>query len=221
MWNLIIMYLLLIPAVAVFIHNKHKFGADMPRTVAIKAACTTIIAVTAVWGTAAAPAEWRTYVTFITVGLILGLIGDIVICQKGTGGFLSGMIYFALGHVCYIVGFLQISKYAKWSIPIFAILYLSIVLIVRKLDIHPGKLTVPAAVYCAIIIFMVSLAATAAFSLSKGFIVLTGAILFAISDGILAYGTFGKKHTAKVDTFGLYCYFTGQSLFAVTIYCFI
>lgn len=219
MWYVIVMYVLLIPGVALFLRSKHNLGGESLRTVAIKGACTTVIVLTAIAGTAAAPENPPIYALLVTAGLIFGLIGDVVICRKETGGMVSGMIFFALGHLSYIAAFLRLSRYAVWGIPIFAGIYLLLLLLVRKMNLHLGKLLIPTAIYAAIITAMVSLSMTIPCSVKYGFVLPVAAILFAVSDGILAYGAYGGEKSNALDSFGLYCYYIGQSLFAVSIYC--
>lgn len=221
MWTLIVMYILLIPCVALFICSKHKLGEDIPPTIAVKAICTTIIVVAAIILTAGISEPLHIYAILIAAGLTLGLVGDVTICQSAPGGFLFGMIFFGLGHFFYIAAFLQVSEHAVWAILVFAVIYLIFLYIIRKLvKMHPDfkYMAIPISIYGAVISAMVSLAVTVSFSTGYGLILLVGAALFAVSDGILAYGFVGKK-SDRLDTFGLYCYFIGQSLFAVSLYC--
>lgn len=230
MWGLIILYVLLIPCVALYLREKHRPHSDVPRIVALKAACTTMIVLAAVIGAAGAPAQARLYVILVAAGLVFGLVGDVVICQEAPGGFLSGMLYFALGHLCYIAAFLGVTKHVVWAVPVFIVIYLALVFAVRGQRAKLEGLYVPVLIYGAIIAAMVSLSATMPFSEKRGWVLLLGAALFAVSDGILAYGLVKKRGSARmgmlasgasnpVDSFGLYCYFIGQSLFAVSIYC--
>lgn len=236
MWGFVLLYVLLVPSVALYLREKHTLRSDAPRTVALKAACTTMIVLAAVVETAGAPEQIRLYAVLIAAGLVLGLVGDVVICQKAPGGFLSGMIYFALGHLCYISGFLRVSKHLVWAVPVFLVIYVLVVFAACKLRAGLGKLFVPVLIYSAVIAAMVSLSVTMPFSVKYGCVQFLGAVLFAISDAILALGITSGTNTAKlglclnngtyknanhflVDSFGLYCYFIGQSLFAVSIYC--
>lgn len=216
---LVIMYVLLLPGVFLFIYLKHHNGGDLPKTVAVKAACTTLIVLASVIGTAN---YWQgasnLVPLLITAGLVFGLVGDVVICQSARGGFFSGMVYFAIGHVCYIAAFVSLSKHLLWSIPVFIVIYLLFLFFFRKSNMHPGLLLVPMLIYAAIITAMVSLSVTMPFSAKNGLILLVGAILFAISDAILAINSFSKSNGQKSDSFGLCCYFLGQSFFALSIY---
>jgi len=208
------MYLLLIPCVALFVWNKRNRGGDALQTVTFKTICTTSIILTALAGLSSTSAcSWG---ALFASGLVLGLVGDIVICRSD--GFLAGMTWFALGHLCYIAALLQLTKRPLWAIPIFAILYGVVLWMTVRLKPQIGTLFIPVLVYTAVITSMVSLAATAALSINRGAVLLLAAILFATSDILLAVGKFVRASGMAQDLFGQYCYFFGQSLFAVSIY---
>lgn len=240
MWTLADMYVLLIPCVILFVHTKHKRGGSAPLAVALKAASTTVIALTAVVGLAGARESMRAYAVLVAAGLVLGLVGDIVICQPEPGWFLSGMIYFALGHLCYIGAFLQVSTHVLWAVPVFAVIYGVFLAVVTRLAKQFANMLVPTAIYGAVIAAMLSLSATAPCSLPRGYLLTAAAVLFAVSDGLLAYNTYsGAGNTNELsflrhccntfhqmanksrplDWISLCCYFAGQSLFAVSIFC--
>ena len=239
MWYFVLMYLLLIPGTALFIRSKHRRGNAAALTVGIKAGCTLTVVLAALVTAVLAPASLRPYALPVAAGLILGLVGDVVICQPATGDFLSGMIFFALGHLCYIGAFLGMSGHRLWAVPVFIVIYLPFFAVLyrgTRLNPEVHNMLAPVAVYGVLIVAMLSLAATVAFSVPHGFVVLAGAVLFAISDSLLAYHTlkkgggrgdlaapqqgctFGQAFARdKLDAFGLYCYYIGQSLLAVSI----
>ena len=240
MWVFVIMYVLLIPCTIVYIHTKHQRGGSAPLTVGLKAACTSIIVLAAVVGLAGSLESMHIFAILVTGGLIFGLVGDVVICQPEPGGFLSGMIYFALGHLCYIGAFLRISAHILWALPVFLVIYGIFLTVVIRLAKKIASLLIPAAIYGAIITTMLSLSATVPFSIPRGYILSVAAVLFVISDGLLAYNSLtGTKNTSEtsflrhcctvyhqthnncrpLDWLSLCCYFAGQSLFAVSIFC--
>ena len=240
MWPLIVFYLLLLPCVGLFIHSKQTAGGTAPLTIDLKAGSTVLITLAALILCASAPEALSLYGIFITAGLVLGLVGDIVICQPTTGGFLSGMVFFALGHLSYIFAFAGQSIHRLWAVPVFVVIYLPFLLLLVTLSRETPALrnmVAPVAVYGALIITMLSLAVTLAFSAPRGLIIPVGAVLFAVSDSLLAYQTFQKKPAENcitflqhccntyhapankaLEAFGLSCYFIGQSFFAISIY---
>ena len=240
MWVLVIMYVLLIPCTVVYIHTKHQRGGSAPLTVGLKAACTTIIVLAAVVGLAESLEPMHIFAILVTGGLVFGLVGDVVICQPEPGGFLSGMIYFALGHLCYIGAFLRISTHILWALPVFLVIYGIFLTVVIRLAKKIANLLIPTAIYGAIITTMLSLSATVPFSIPRGYILSVAAVLFVISDGLLAYNSLTGANNIKetsflrhcctvyhqthnnsrpLDWISLCCYFAGQSLFAVSIFC--
>lgn len=239
MWALAVMYVLLLPCVIVYVRTKHKLGGSVPLTVALKAACTTIIVLTAAAGLPEVQPPLQLYAVLTAAGLVLGLAGDIVICQQEPGGFLSGMIYFALGHLSYIGAFLQVSIHAIWAVPGFLVVYGVFLAVVLRLSKQFASMLIPTAIYGAVISAMLSLSATVPFSIPRGTLLLAAAVLFAASDGLLAYNTFHTARTTNetsflrhccvayhrlssvnrpLDWISLCCYFAGQSLFAASIY---
>lgn len=240
MWVLAVMYVLLLPCCVIYIHTKHSKGGSVPLTVALKAACTTIIVFAAVVGATQVYESWHVFALLVVGGLVFGLVGDVVICQKEPGGFLSGMIYFALGHLCYIGAFLKTSTHTIWAVPVFLVIYGIFLSVAIRLAKKFANMLIPTAVYGAVIAAMVSLSATMPFSVSRGYILTVAAVLFMISDGLLAYNTFvSAKETNETsflqhcftvyhqmgdtgylrDWISLGCYFAAQSLFAVSIFC--
>lgn len=236
---LAVMYILLAPCVIVYIRTKHRLGGGAPLTVALKAACTAVIVLTAAAGLPEVQASLRVYAVLTAAGLVLGLVGDIVICQQEPGGFLSGMVYFALGHLSYIGAFLQVSAHALWAVPVFLAVYGVFLAAVLRLSKQFANMLVPTAIYGAVIAAMVSLSATVPFSIPRGALLPAAAVLFAVSDGLLAYHTFRTAETTNETSFLLHCcaayhqlhsasrlldwislgcYFAGQSLFAASIY---
>lgn len=212
MWNVIIMYLLLIPGVTLYIYTKHK--DRYPLAVIIKAFCTGIILFTSLAGMLDASVENRTYAILIVMGLALGLMGDVAIVIK----LIAGILFFGIGHCCYIAAILHVSTNVLWSIPIFIILYTLILIYYIKSRMTLGKLLIPVFIYSLIITVMFSLAATIPFSVSEGGVLLfLGAALFTLSDIMFAYKKF-CNFTTKLDAISLGCYYIGQSFFAVSIF---
>lgn len=222
MWIFIVMYLFLIPCTALFLRIKHVGGDDTAKAMSVKAACTLSIIIPALVSTAGAAGGTAKIGGFcgilITAGLIFGLTGDIVICRREGGGFICGMLYFAVGHLCYIGAFFSRSRHLFLGMAVFAAVILLLLVFAWRRKLHLGKMLVPVAAYCGIITGMLSLALTLPFSAERGWISAVGAILFAVSDAIVGYGAYGCPKSRALDTFGLYCYFIGQSLFAVSIH---
>lgn len=212
MRQIIIMYLFLLPGVALFIHSKH--GNKRQSAVIVKALCTGIIVLTSWIAMLGTPAEFQIPAMLIVAGLTFGFIADIVICYH----LPLGMVFFGIGHLCYALAMFCLSRQLLLSIPIFITLYGLIIFLFQKSRISPGKLLIPGIIYSLIITIMVSLCATIPFSFpGSGSVLLSGALLFFLSDAISA-GNSLKRFNERMDTVSLYCYYIGQSLFAVSIF---
>ncbi len=210
-WTAGLMYVLLLPGVAAFVWCKEHKGGDASITVSVKAACTTVIVMAALNGLDSGPA----YRKLIVAGIVLGLVGDVTICAKD--GFLFGMIWFALGHLAYIASLLRITAHPLWAIPVFVALYGAVVAVALKLREKAGNLFIPILAYAAIIGAMVSLAASSV-TTPCGLLLLTAALLFAISDSMLAFGKVVNVLNTGQELICEYCYFIAQSLFAISVY---
>jgi uncharacterized membrane protein YhhN len=169
------------------------------------------------------------FALLIVAGLVMGMAGDIALSLPNPG-FTSGMLFFGLGHVCYIISLIIKSEVVLIAIPAFVVLYTVFLIVYFKLGIKPPEsLKIPVIMYSIIIISMLSLAVTMPFSqFPGGLILLFAGIFFVISDAILAYNCFPNlrclnSNLTPADRRGivsLSCYFFGQSLFAVSIYYF-
>jgi len=204
----------LIPGVLLFVRNKHKKGGDALSTVLWKASCTTAIILAALAGLA--DTQTSNWEALLTCGLVFGLLGDIIICRSD--GFVGGMALFALGHLCYITGFLLLGAQPLRALPVFAVLYAVVLCIACKERSKLGSLFLPVLVYAAIITAMLSFATATAFSFERGWVLLLAAALFVVSDLMLITGKTLKNESLAWDLISLYCYFFGQSLFAVSLY---
>lgn len=240
MWPLVVMYILLVPCVILFIRAKHKLGGSAPLTVALKAASTTVIVLAAIAGAVESREPMHLYAVLVAGGLVLGLVGDVVICQPEPGGFLSGMVYFALGHLCYIGAFFRLSTRPVWAVPVFLVIYGVFLAVLIRLSARFSNMLLPTAIYGAVIAAMLSLSMTVPCSVPRGYVLSAAAVLFAVSDGLLAYNTYVSsgwtnetsflRHCCAayhqmnrvhrpLDWISLCCYYAGQSLFAVSIFC--
>lgn len=141
---------------------------------------------------------------FPLLALILGWIGDVLLLKihKKTN-FMLGLVSFLLGHICYIVAFIQIlgsfgTGGVVLNIPaivIFTPPAIVLGMVVFRL-IKPTKdMRIPVIVYMAVLVTL-TLFGFQVFLLNpgsiSGLLVLSGCLCFMISDTILAYYTFRK-----------------------------
>jgi len=146
---------------------------------------------------------------------ILCAIGDVALIGKSKPAFLGGLVAFLLGHVGYIVCFLQLGFEGQGVVPGAVFMVLLAVYVLRQLREPSGKLFPAVVAYVAVIGVVVALAGGVA-TLHGGLhgsIVAGAAVVFAISDLFVARQRF------LVDAFqnrliGLPLYYGAQLAFA-------
>ena len=134
---------------------------------------------------------------FILAGLFFSWAGDVILefADKNENLFVPGLVSFLLAHVMYIMVF--VSTRGKNSFAGPGILLLLPVLIygvalVSFLYAGLGAMRLPVIVYAAVILTMLSAAINRKGKVNKKsyWLVLTGAILFVISDSVIAINKF-------------------------------
>jgi uncharacterized membrane protein YhhN len=121
----------------------------------------------------------------LAAALGLGMVGDIVIALPG--GFGGGLAAFLLGHLCYAALFWrQRSGRWAWAAAVL-VLALSGALLVQVLP-GTGSMTAPVLLYMLVISAMAVLAWSSRAAPLAGF----GALLFIISDSLIALDAFAR-----------------------------
>ncbi|MEZ4796257.1 MAG: lysoplasmalogenase [Flavobacteriaceae bacterium] len=153
------------------------------------------------------------------IALTFSLIGDVLLmfADVSKNYFLFGLISFLLAHVFYIIVFLEKKNVLKKPIPFITVLIIYAFGIFYVLKDGLGTMLIPVVIYMFAILTM---AVTAA--LRKGNVpnlsynlVFVGALLFLISDSILAvnkfYGKVPFEHVLIMSTyaFAQYCIVMG------------
>ena len=136
---------------------------------------------------------WRAY-----LGLFFSWVGDVLLIGEGANFFLSGMIAFVTAHVYYSLFFIQTVPVKKETARVFykTLIGLSIIsgLLFILLRNALGSYQVPILLYMLFISLMASLAVHTTTNMHyKKFALQTfvpGALLFVISDAILATNKF-------------------------------
>jgi len=152
----------------------------------------------------------------LIIGLLFSLLGDTYLIYPEKY-FKKGLIAFLLGHICYIIAFIVSSDthftlYLFFPITIIGFLYL------RSIMPYSGKMKIPIIIYVIIIAIMGWAAMERLNSLHTvgSLIAVLGAVLFMISDGVLALNKFKKPfHSAELII--LATYFSAQWLLAVSV----
>lgn len=164
----------------------------------------------------------------IFIGLILGLVGDVLLNLRNVLEGKKSMLIFALGILAFLSGhFLYIASLigmdgsiVLWALGLTAVLSAAAIPPLMKRITAPSKgLKIFGYVYLVVVIAMFSCAAV--LLCKAGASVLTvlfaiGALLFMVSDFIMIYYSFGKK-IKPLRAINLLSYYVGQLLIAMTI----
>lgn len=165
----------------------------------------------------------------ILIGLILGMLGDILLnlrnnVSEGSSKkvFALGILAFLSGHFLYIAALIgRNTSIVLISLAIAAVLsVLCIPPLMKQIEAPSKGLKIFGYVYLVIVIAMFSCALV---SLLKGgispvnLVFTIGALLFVVSDFIMIYYSFGKKVPVLRVT-NLLAYYVGQLLIGLCIY---
>jgi uncharacterized membrane protein YhhN len=156
------------------------------------------------------------YKIAILIGLGFSLIGDIfLIFDKKL--FLPGLVVFLLAHFAYVAAFYQlpVMPNAVYSAVPFVLFF---AIFMRILWYSLGAMKVPVFVYALTICMMGRFAMNRYLNLQtlESALAFAGALVFIVSDSLLAYDRF-KKPVPKKDIYILGTYFLAQWLIALSI----
>lgn len=128
----------------------------------------------------------------LVAALALGAAGDFFLSRDGEAAFLAGLSSFLAAHIAYVPLFLaagggaEILTWQPWRLALVLLAILGAALLMRRLvPAAEPRMRLPVAVYAAAILAMLLAAATV-----PSPIILIGAILFVLSDSLLAVGRF-------------------------------
>lgn len=146
----------------------------------------------------------------IVIGLVFGLVGDIlldlkVIYPEHQNAYLNaGMLSFGLGHVCYAAG---LSMFANGTSTIWLCLVIAlgvsivvaplIMLISKGMKLDFGKFFIQSLTYAFILVFMVAYSIGLSVKTPLMYISAVGLFLFLASDLVLSLQYFGGKQDSK------------------------
>lgn len=128
----------------------------------------------------------------LVVALASSSAGDFFLSRDGEKPFLAGLASFLAAHIVYVPLFLSVGGgtdmllWQPWRIGLAVVAVLGAGLLLRRLLPAAGaQMRVPVAVYTAAILAMLLAAATV-----PSPVILIGAVLFVLSDSLLAIGRF-------------------------------
>jgi uncharacterized membrane protein YhhN len=122
------------------------------------------------------------------IALFFSLLGDIFLMFQGQTFFILGLGSFLMAHLAYVVLFkTQFQLNLNKSLPIALAIFFYFLFLKKEI---PNDLFIPVAVYCCVIALMAIFAVGRITSAKSYQIVLLGAVLFVISDALIAYNKF-------------------------------
>jgi len=156
------------------------------------------------------------YKIAILIGLGFSLVGDMfLIFDKKL--FLPGLVVFLLAHFCYVAAFYQTPTMpnAIYSAVPFVLFF---AVFMRILWYSLGAMKVPVFIYALTICMMGRFAMNRFLNLETfdSALAFAGALIFIVSDSLLAYDRF-KKPIPKKDIYILGSYFLAQWLIALSV----
>lgn len=160
----------------------------------------------------------RMVLEFVRGGLIMSLFGDIFLMANGDGIFMIGTGCFFVGHVLYCMAF-AIGTHARDSSirnkiirasVVVGILFGFLINMYFLWDVMPNRILFPlyGFVLCLMNVFAIQrFEKTASFSYQ---VVITGALLFSVSDNLLGILKFRGIHSYLGSAIIMSSYFAGQ-----------
>jgi len=149
----------------------------------------------------------------VASGLLAGAVGDV--CLVLPGGFLAGMVAFAVGHGLYIAAFLRWNRRPALALipPVAAFCGTGLMLMLPG----AGAMALPLAVYSTVIGVMIWRAAACALEPRETLLLrwgpLAGAVLFGLSDTLIGINRFAQPLPGSAHAIIL-TYWAAQALFA-------
>ncbi len=172
-------------------------------------------------------ANWDpTYTGLIAAGLVFSLAGDVLlIYQDNPKAFMAGLVAFLCAHVAYVVAFVSLQVSLDLGINILVEGGAALLLLILGGGVYAylrpglGGMRLPVLAYVVVISLMVQRAAAVAGvyqgSATQPVLMVAGALLFYLSDAILATNKF-RQPIPYYRLWNLSTYYGGQMLLALS-----
>lgn len=166
------------------------------------------------------------YTLFITplfIGLVFSVAGDVIIFFKKSLCFIIALLCFTCTHIAYTLCFLFYANFSLIDIGTGIAILLIGLLFYKYFFPRLKKLKIPVAAYVIIISLMIwralSTLYNSSLSITQGIFIVTGSILFYVSDIVLGFNMFVKP-VKKFVLINLTLYYLGQFFIALSCYYF-
>lgn len=158
------------------------------------------------------------YTLAMLAGLVLCYGGDIALMFLSPKAFRIGLVLFLLGHVGYAIALTAFSGFVRADIISGVVLLALALVLFLYLKAGLGDMKVPVIFYILIISFMVNRAVSVSFgdyfTPVQAVVIAAGAVLFYVSDVILAAARFRTQW--RYNRISLAFYYSGQACLALS-----
>lgn len=166
--------------------------------------------------------ENRGFSKLMLFGYICCMAGDIFLALDSSGIlFVFGVASFAGAHVLYSVAFCKTAPVKKTDIPVMAVLFIGLVMLLCLGNFNFQGLFPVLIIYSAIISFMVTKALSLLHCHNNNIpgikLVIAGSILFLISDIVLLFWLFGTGVAKEVQCVNWVLYYMAQGCLAAAL----
>jgi uncharacterized membrane protein YhhN len=203
--------------ITVSLRVRAQFKGDKRQVYFFKPLSTLLVIATALLSLLT-PAAQPSFTLWVTLGLVLSLGGDVALMFESNKAFLIGLVLFLLAHIVYAIAFTVPNGFHTADLITGALLLALAAAIYRYLQPGLGNMKGPVIFYILVICFMVNRAASTlfgeAYSTTQAWLITLGAILFLLSDLVLAINRF--RHPFEANRFSPFLYYGGQLLIALS-----
>jgi uncharacterized membrane protein YhhN len=154
------------------------------------------------------------YGAWLILGLALSVAGDLLLMWPRA--FLPGLVSFLLAHAAYLVAFHTLLRASRWPLFLATPVVIASAVVARWLWPHLGMMRAPVLAYVTVISLMVWGALACTLAAGRSPFILTGALLFYLSDLAVARDRFVARGFVN-RAWGLPAYYAGQVLLALSI----
>ena len=211
--------LYLIPALAGTVFLLIRAGLHEKRgRVCVLKPLSTLIVIGAASASFLRPTWNPIYTTGVLAGLAFSLAGDVaMIFEERREALLAGLGSFLLAHIAYAVTFGALGRISGWDVLSTILLAACAIGVYRLLSVSLGTMRWPVLAYIVAISLMMSRAVSTlwspAFDTRQAVLIAVGAVLFYVSDAILALCRFWRPW--RYRRISLVFYYAGQLLIAL------
>ena len=211
------LYVVPLLALAVFFLIRAEL-AQRTRQIYVLKPLATLLVIVVAFLSFAEPTYNFMYSVGVLIGLVLSLGGDVALMFSDRKAFMAGMVLFLLAHVAYTVTFTLLNGFKGPDVFTAFVLLIAGVGFYALIKRGVGAMKGPVLFYMLVISLMVNRAMSTlwapAFRDVQAWMIVAGAVLFYISDIMLALNRFWKPW--RYTRFSLAFYYAGQGLIALS-----